>query len=209
MLLLIGAAAWIYWAASRTPSWYEQAVVPQKPSVQKPKSEQMEQRAAELISGFETTGHWEVLITEEQVNGWLAYGLPEKHPDALPEGFAQPRIKIEPDGITGACRVERGAVAGVISIKVDVYLPEPNVVALRIRRARLGRLPWPLGKILESISQSARDSEVPLTWHQTDGDPVALIHVPLIKGDKRARIEKLQLDKGKIYIAGTTEKVEP
>jgi hypothetical protein len=208
LVVLAGLAAWLYWAAQQVPDWYEQAVAPNNPVTQKKASGQMEQRAADLVSGFESTGRWQVVFTEAQANGWLSYGLKKKHPDLLPEGFAEPRLKIEPDGITGACHVERGAVSGVVSLKVDVFLAEPNVVAVQLRRVRLGRVPWPLNRIMAGLSDAARKSEVPLVWRETNGDPVALIRIPLIEGDKRVRIDSLKLDEGKLYLAGETERVK-
>jgi hypothetical protein len=208
VVFLISVGVWLYWAARQAPAWYEQAVVTADPVAQKKASGQMEQRAADLISGLESTGHWEVLFTEAQINGWLSHGLKKKHPELLPEGFSKPRVKIESDGVTGACQVEYGAVSGVVSLKVDVYLTEANVVAARIRRARLGRVPWPLDKIMDGISQAARRSEVPLVWRETEGDPVAVIRIPLIEGDKQVRIETLKLEEGKLYVAGVTERVE-
>jgi hypothetical protein len=209
VVLLIGAAVWVYWAARKVPPWYEQSVAASERSAQEKASDEMEQRIAEFVSAFESTGRWKVVITEEQVNGWLAHGLPKKHADALPEGFSQPRVKIESDGVSGACRVERGLISGIVSLKVDLYMAEPGVVAARIRRARLGQLPWPLDKVLENVSQSARAAEIPLAWHQAEADPVAVVRIPLIEGDKQVRIETLQLADGKVTIAGETRRVKP
>lgn len=207
--LLVAAGVWVYWAAQESPAWYQQKVAVDDRAAQGKASDQMEQRVAELVSAFETTGPWKIVITEDQINGWLAHGLPKKHPGALPEGFSEPRVRIETDGVSGACRVERGLISGIVSMKVDVYMEEPTVVAARIRRARLGRLPWPLDKVLENVSQSARHAEIPLTWRQADADPVAIVRIPLVEGDKQVRIETLQLADGKLYIAGVTRRVEP
>jgi len=209
VLLLIGAGVWVYWAAREVPQWYQQAVAPKDRAAQQEASDEMEQRVAELASGIKTTGRWQVLVTERQINGWLATGLPKKHRDALPKGFTEPRVKIEPDGVWGACRVDRGTVSCIVSMKVDVYLPGPNVVAARIRRAQLGRLPWPLRKVLDGVSQSARRADVPLVWHQTEGDPVAVVRLPPVHGGKHVRIETVQLGEGKVYIAGVTRSVKP
>jgi len=206
---ILVTAGWVYWAVRQVPSWYRAATANDDRQAQHEASDAMEQRIADLVSGLETTGRWEVVFTEAQVNGWLAYGLPTKHPDALPEGFTDPRVRIEPDGISGACRAERGAVSGVVSLVVDAYLAEPNVVAVRIRRARLGRLPWPLGKVLDGISQSACKAEVPLTWRQTAGDPVAIVHIPEVQGNRRVRIEVVRLGDGKLHLAGVTKRAKP
>ncbi|HLA83972.1 MAG TPA: hypothetical protein VJL29_04185 [Thermoguttaceae bacterium] len=208
--LLVGVGVWIYQAAHQAPEWYRQAVATKDTAEErKASSDRMEQRLAELASGLKTNGRWEVLFTEAQVNGWLDYALSKKHPGSLPKGFFDPRVKIESDGVWGACCVDRGAVSGVVALNVDIYLAEPNVVALRIRRARLGRLPWPLGKVLDGISQSAREAEVPLTWRQAEGDPVALIRIPSIQDKKRIRVKTIRLAEGKLYVAGVTKDAKP
>jgi hypothetical protein len=204
LALVVGLVVWVRWATRQVPAWYQQAVAPGDPAAEKKASDEMEQRAADLASGFSTTGRWEVTFTEQQINGWLADGLKRKHPDLLPEGFSDPRVRIQSDGVTGACRVEHGVVSGVVSLTVEIYLAEPNVVAARIRRARLGRLPWPLTKIMGAIEQSARDAEVPLGWRESEGDPVSVIRIPDGEGNRRVRIESLLLEDGRLYIAGVT-----
>ena len=169
----------------------------------------MERHLADLVSAFESTGRWEILFTEEEINAWLAHSLPKKHPDLLPEGFSDPRVHIEPDGISGACRVERGAISGVVSLKVDVRMAQPNVCNARIRRAQLGNLPWPLNKIITAANRTAREAEIPLSWKQAGGDPVAVVRIPLIEDDKHVSIETLQLEEGKLYLAGVTKRIEP
>ncbi|HBO42459.1 MAG TPA: hypothetical protein DD670_00670 [Planctomycetaceae bacterium] len=205
---LVGVGVWLFWAARQVPDWYAEAVAVDDSAAIEKASDQMEQRIAELISAFETTGRWEVLITEEQINGWLSHGLPKKHPDALPNGLTDPRVKIEPDGVTGAGHVELGAAGGVVSLKVDFYATEEHCLAARIRKARLGRMPWPLNRVLEEISGAAKRSEVPLAWREVEGDPVAVIRIPLVEGDKRVHIETLKLDHGKLLVGGVTERVK-
>ncbi|NLE38950.1 MAG: hypothetical protein GX621_13080 [Pirellulaceae bacterium] len=205
---LVGFGFWLFWAARQVPDWYSEAVAVDDSAALEKASDQMEQRIAELISAFETTGRWEVVITEEQINGWLSHGLPKKHPDALPVGLADPRVKIEPDGVTGAGRVDLETAAGVVSLKVDFYATEEHCLAARIRKARLGRVPWPLNRVLEEISGAAGRSEVPLAWREVEGDPVAVIRIPLIEGDKRVLIETLKLDDGKLLVGGVTERVK-
>ena len=208
LVLAVLVALGLYWAARQVPSWYQEAIDTTEREGQRKASDEMERRLADLVSGVNTTGRWEVVFTADEINGWLAVGLSEKHPDVLPPGFSDPRVIIEPDGLTVAGRVERTALRGVVSLKVDVYLAEPNAIAVRVRKARAGSLPWPLGKVLDAISRSARQLEVPLRWSQTEGDPVALFTIPPIEEGKRVRIEALQLGEGEVYVAGVTEKVQ-
>ncbi|MBN2022009.1 MAG: hypothetical protein JW809_04380 [Pirellulales bacterium] len=202
-VLLLAVAAGLYWASQQAPPWYRQAASKPHDPRQRQASEEMEQRVADLVSGLKTTGRWEVVITQEQVNAWLAVGLVEKHPGAIPPEFHDPRVLIEPDGVTLACGTSRSGVAVVVSLKVDVYLAEPNVVAMRIRRVRAGRLPWPLDQVLDGIARAAGEMDFPLRWNTTDGDPVGLIAIRPVDG-KKVEITALQLDQGRLYVAGTT-----
>jgi hypothetical protein len=207
LLLLVAAALFVgYRAAGRVPEWYQRAADTVEPARQRKASDEMERRVTDLASGVESTGKWKVLFTAEQVNGWLAVALKEKHSDLLPPDLTDPRVAIEPDGITIGGRFRRASIDSVVSLKVDVFLAEPNVIAARIRNARAGALPWPLGRVLDVISKAARENEVPLHWSQTDGDPVALITIPPVNKKKRVRIEALQLGNGELFVSGVTEK---
>ena len=207
LVLVVLVTLGIYWASQQVPSWYQEATATVEPEGQKQASDQMEQRLADLASGTQSTGEWEVLFTAEQINAWLASGLIRKHPDMLPPGFSDPRVVIEPDGITLGGRVQRGSTASIVSLKVDVSLSGPNVIAMRIRKARAGVLPWPLRDVLDAITLAARQLNVPIRWQQAQGDPVALVTLPAAE-DRSVRIETLRLDEGKLYLAGVTEEAE-
>jgi hypothetical protein len=165
----------------------------------------MLQRAAALRSDIEKEGRWHAIFTAEQINGWLAVDLPENFPDALPESFRDPRVEIRPDRMTLACRLKQSGTTTVVTLTVEPYLPEPNLLALRIRNARAGLLPMPLTSVLDAISEAAGQIGFPLDWQRADGDPVALISTaPPDQDGKLVRIETIQLGDGEIYLAGTT-----
>jgi hypothetical protein len=80
----------------------------------------------------------------------------------------------------------------------------PNVVTLRIRRARLGAVPWPLDRVLRSVAQAARQSELHVQWRQAGGDPVVRITLPPIASRRghAAEIDGIHLEPGAIAISG-------
>jgi len=205
-LLVVGVIAVVaLWrAAQYVPDWYRQAVESSPTPDHRRASDEMERRVADLVSGLKSTGRWQIVFTEEQINSWLAVGLREKHPDALPRGFFDPRVRIEPDGVTLACRTDRGGVSAIVSLKVDVFLASPNVVAVRIRKVRAGRLPWPLEEVLQGLTRAAGEMDVPLRWTTTEGDPVGLFTLRPA-GGKKVQVEVIQLDQGRVYVAGTTK----
>ena len=194
----------LYWALKHEPEFYRDAVRLDR-SLQQQASDQMLQRAAALRSDVEKEGRWQAIFTAEQINGWLAVDLPENFPDALPESFRDPRVEIRPDGMTLACRLKQGGTTTVVTLTVEPYLPEPNLLALRIRDARAGLLPMPLTSVLDAMSEAAGQIGFPLDWQRADGDPVALIcTAPPDRDGKLVRIETIQLGDGKIYLVGTT-----
>jgi hypothetical protein len=205
VLLIAAGLGGLYWALKQQPNFYRRAIQVD-PSLQKKASDQMLQRAAALRSDLEKEGRWQALFTAQQINGWLAVDLVENYPDVLPGSFQDPRVQIQPDRMTLACRLKRGTLDGVVTLTVEPYLVEPNVLALRIRGARAGLVPMPLAEILDAVSEAAGQMDLHLRWRRADGDPVALISFsPLRTQDGEfVQIETLQLSEGEIYLAGTT-----
>ena len=195
-----------YRATQHVPDFYREALTAES-SAQEKDSDRMLQRAASLHNSVKRQGTWQGEFTAAEVNGWLATDLPRNQPQLLPRGFHDPRVKIEPDGVTLACLIERGGLRCVVSLEVDVYVDTPNVISLRVRKARAGAIPWPLGQILEGVSEAGRRADLRVRWRQAGGDPVALISLPPVQGNrgKIIRIEKIGLDQGVIHVAGVTE----
>jgi hypothetical protein len=205
LLLAVGLVG-LYFAARQAPEFYEKALQAD-PVAQAKASDEMLQQATALASDVKAEGRWHGLFTEEQINGWLAVDLIQNHPTLLPWGVSDPRVNITPQEVTVACRVRRRKIDSVVTLSVDAYVAEPNVVALRVRGARAGLLPLPLPRILEEIAENARRLDLAVQWQHVEGDPVALISIPPPRDerDKRVCIEKLHLGKGEIYLAGRTE----
>lgn len=206
IVLIVGLLG-LWWSVKRQPAWYvEQA----QASVESPESREagreMEQGIARIISGFEKSGQWEVVFTEQQVNAYLATMLPQKHPELLPPELHDPRVKIEADGLTLAARIET-PIETVVSLKVDVYLAKPNTIAVRIRKIRAGSLPWPVDRLMSALSDAAEQNGVPLTWTRSDQDPIAMITVVSPDPKKSTQITACQLEDGKLYLAGVTKRV--
>ncbi len=203
--ILLAGGLGLYRAVRHVPPFYRRAVGV-SPAGQRTASDMMVQKAAALVSDLDREGTWEAVFTEEEINGWLAVDLVENHPGALPGSFTAPRVHVEPERLTVACRFDDGRFHSVLWLAIEAYLAEPNVLALRIRKVRAGMLPLPLGEVLDQISQAARRMELQLRWQQRDGDPVALIALaPQADEKKRVVVESLALGEGDIYLAGRTE----
>lgn len=207
LVLLAAVAMLIVWRASQqVPIFYAQAMEQADPVRQRQGSDQMLQRATALGNDVKKEGRWQARFTEEQVNGWLAVDLVKNHPGSLPTTMRDPRVRIEPSGVSLACRYRQGGFQSVLSLTVDVSLANPTTLALRIRHARAGALPLPLDRVLKEVAQAARQGNVRVEWRQIEGDPVALISVGAAQGRTSVQIDTLTLGQGEIVVAGTTRR---
>ena len=206
LLLAVGGLFTLHRASQHVPEFYDRAIQAD-PATQKDASDKMLQKAAALVSDVGNEAEWKSLFTEDEINGWLAVDLAENHPDALPSSVTDPRVSIKPDRLTLACRYERGGWKCVLSVVLDVYLADSNVVALRIRKARAGAVPLPLDEVLDRITAVAGKADLQLRWQQAEGDPVALLSIrpPRDDDERVVRIESIKLGDGEIYLAGRSE----
>jgi hypothetical protein len=207
-VLVVGAAFGyaLYRAAQSVPHFYteEMAVTPQ---IQESDSDRMVQQATSLHEDFHRRGPWRQTIQAKTVNAWLAVDLPKKLPDLLPQGARDPRVHIGPEGITLACRVDRGWLHGIVSLQVSAFVESADVVGLRVHRARLGSVPLSVKPVLDAIADAARHSGIRIQWGQVSGDPVALLTITPANGDHKqiVHIDTIRLEEGQLLMAGTTE----
>jgi hypothetical protein len=206
LLLLLGLAAWwLYSAAREAPEFYAEAIA-SPPVGQEEASDELLHQATKLTSRARREGRWEATFTAEQINGWLAVDFMKNHAQSLPPGVSDPRVQIRPDGATVAVRWDNGGFETVLSLDADLYIAEPNVLALRIRQARAGSLPVPLDGVLDGLAEAAGNLDVGVEWLQADGDPVAMITIPPPKAERDMRIwiESVELRDEAVYLAGRT-----
>jgi len=209
LVVVVGALGALYWASQYVPEFYRRAleIDAQDPGQQRLSGE-MHQGAMDLVSATKKKGSWRALFTVEQINAWLAVDMPRKHKEMLPPSFEAPRVAIEPEQMTVACRFRHGSFSSVLTLTVKPYLSaeEPNVLAVEICKARAGRLPLPLKSVLDEISAAAAHAKVQLRWRYVGGSPVAQITLPEPhESGSLVWIETLTLEDGKIYVAGRTE----
>lgn len=210
-LLTLGVLL-LYQAAQREPEFYQQALSTDVNN-QEGAGDELEQNVLDLHNYVREEGIWEAVFTEDQVNGWLASDMPDKFPDVLPKGTQEPRVAIDSEAIRVACRFDNGKLTTVISFALDVDLTtETNTLAIRISKLRAGALPVPLKQILKKVTSAAERGDVPLRWTQEDGDPVALVTVPITHEDYAHReiyVDAIALQEGELHLSGHTEKLTP
>jgi hypothetical protein len=207
LVLSAGVGAGLYLAACRVPTFYRQRIETD-PAAEKQAHEKMFRQVTTLGNDVRHSGAWQATFSEQDINGWLAFDLTQNFPKTLPANMHDPRVMIRPDGITLACRADWNRVHTVLTLKVDVSTPDPHVLALRIRQVRVGALPWPMSRVLQSIADAARKLGLRIQWKQAGGDPVALVTIsaPRSDHDDDVEIDALKLGEGEIHIDGATRR---
>lgn len=209
LVIVAGVSLWsVYRASQQVPEFYAEALAA-PPQVQAEAGQELERKALALNSQVRRPGRWEARFTQDQINGWLAVDLPRKFPGSLPSGAADPRVAVTDDELQLAVRFQKGNVNTVFSAAGEAYLTDqPNELAVRIVSVRAGALPVPLARFLDEIAVRAARSGLPLKWTESEGDPVALVKLPLegpeFRG-KRLVLEELRLEEGVIVVAGRTD----
>jgi hypothetical protein len=198
----------LYGAACYEPAFYREAMEIDDDTLEKG-SDRMLQQTTALAGAVKKKGEWDALFTAEHINGWLAVDMVNNHPNLLPPTLHDPRVVIHPKGITIACRFEQDNISTVLSLTVEPYMPEPNVIALRFIQARAGLLPIPLGDVLDRFTQAVRDLQWHVAWRHAGNDPVAMLSFPPNDDDRPMQIETLRLGEGEIYVAGSTAAKKP
>lgn len=199
-VLLVSA----YQALQHEPDFYRVAVQVNQDVVREA-SRQMSSQVTVLLSDAQEVGRWHALFTDEQINAWLAVDLPEKHPTALPDDVDAPRVQITSEHVTIAWRQQTKVASTVVALRFDIASYPSGELGLRILSARAGLLPLSLRQVMEEISKSARNLDIPLRWSERDGAPVALIQLATEEGKRK--LERATLQEGEIYLAGSTERV--
>jgi hypothetical protein len=194
----------IYEASQLVPEFYHEAIS-RDLQQQVESRDQFVVRATALASDLHQSDRWQSLFTAEQINAWLSLELASHYPDLLPEEMRDPRVSIRDKEVTIACRYESGGMAAVLSLTIDAYLQEPNVLALRIRRARAGALPVPLAQVLDGMTQAARELKLRLEWRKIQGDPVALIHFGSRRDEsfEGLNLQTIELRDGELFVSGS------
>jgi hypothetical protein len=207
-LLAAGISVFLgYRATQQVPEFYDR-VLHAEPQVQEAAGDELEQQVLQLHNEVQESGDWEALFTDEQINGWLAFDLPQKFAGALPPGVSEPRVEVDPEQAQVACRYETGQFQSVVSLALEIQLTdEPNVLAIRICQARAGVLPLPLSRFLDQITDRAGSADIMVRWSQQDGDPVALVTVPTRLEQlprREIHLETVELREGAVYLSGRT-----
>ncbi len=212
LVVVGGFVGWAYRATQQVPDFYVRQLKAESSLPKRQSGDAFERQALALNNQIRKSDRWQARFSAEEINAWLAVDLPQKFPSALPRDEQAPRVAIDAEMIQFACRVESPQFSSVVSLGVQPYVTsEPNVLALRVKQLRAGTLPLPLAQYLDKITAQCARAGVPLRWSEEEGDPVALVTLPLVPEDfqnRLVRVEQIALEEGALVVSGVSEPVE-
>lgn len=208
--LVVGIGVYsLYTASQQVPEFYA-AALEMPTTVAEKACDQFSDQAFALANDVKSEGSWSALFTDEQINGWLATDLVEKHPLLLPPNFSHPRVKLLEDHAQVGVRCMVSGVETIAWMDVDARMTDTHEIALRFRNIRAGAVPLPLATILDAFTTGAKELELPLRWTSMDDDPTAVIGLPQsIKHGLHFELTKLKIAEGKLFVSGQTLKDAP
>lgn len=151
--------------------------------------------------------NWNMVISDEQLNGWIATHLAKKYARYYPRqienlctSFAGNRIRI-------AFKVKQGWIPLVVTIQADLFMTgDEQNIALRLEKMGTGYIPFPKKQATERISKAMDGSDISILWTTEQGQPLGLMPVQFDLAKKTKRriiVTHLSIQDRKLIVAGT------
>lgn len=156
-------------------------------------------------------GRWDAVLTEREINAWLAIDLPRNHVTCAGGWGTDARVELLPGLVRAGCRVGGGPIATVAWIEADVRLRAVNQLGITITDARLGSVPVPRGPILKALGRRLDGLGMVTEIRRFENTNVLLVYIPsTTEGRGSSRwLESLRLASGELAFAGETRPGPP
>lgn len=194
--------------AKREPDFYHRSPNPDEYETRE-RAAQLLTRVQDLKNEIRSQSDWGETFTAEDLNCFFVENMGKKGGLAslLPEKVHSPRVAIDGDRLKIGFKYGEGFWSSVVWVELKVWLvkDEPNLVALEVCDLRTGSLPVGSQSVLDSISESAREWNIDVTWYRNGSNPVGLFRFFANQaGQPGSQILTLQVAEGKIVVAGRT-----
>ena len=169
-------------------------------------SKQFVRQVTAVWNQIQNEPSWSGSFSQAQVNAWLAGDFIQKPVVTLPRPVTDPRVSFDNGRLGLAFRWKRGPVVGLICVTGRMWLPESNLVAIEFEKIRAGVIPLSAGPVIEALSAAAESAGLDLEWRRHAGNPVALLRLSRPERTTDIEIERLELQPGKLRVAGHSRK---
>jgi hypothetical protein len=166
------------------------------------------QHPVEFAERPEPDRPWQLRLTQEQVNSYLAEGFIEAHLDRteLPRHIRELRVAFDADTVLVGFRYGRGSWSVVVSVELRLWTSahESDTVMVQVRRVRVGAVPVPVRYVQELLAQALRRRNLEIQWYRHEGLPVAVVRFQSSRRAPTFRLENLRVEPGQFLLQGRT-----
>ncbi len=207
LLLLFGAAGVVGFLLKCEPAFYAAGACPADYDTRE-KASRVLTRIKDLKTDIRTKAEWGETFTAEELNCFFAEMMTPDGSCAslLPRGFHSPRVAVEGDRLKLGFRYGEGFWSTIVWVELRAWLvaDEVNLMALEVCELRAGRLGMGAQSVLDAIADTARDSNIDVTWYRYNGNPVGLFRFFPDQPRPASQVLTLESRDGKIVVAGRT-----
>jgi len=152
-------------------------------------------------------GRWETVVTEREVNAWLAIDLPRNHGGLVGRWGTDARVEFVPGRFRFGCRLGTGPLSTIAWIEAEVRLRSVNRLGIVLTDARLGSLPIPRGPIIKELARRLEQLGAVNEVRRFENHTALIVSIPTTTnaaGSSRW-LESLLLSEGELALAGETK----
>lgn len=205
--IVSGVAGLLGWLAKREPEFYTQAACAPDYDTRE-KASRLLTRVQDLKNDIRTKPEWGETFTAEELNCFFAEMMTDSGSLAslMPRGFHSPRVAIDGDRLKLGLRYGDGFWSAVVWVEFRIWLvaDETNLMAVEVCDLQVGRLGIGAQSILDAISDTARASNIDVTWYRHKRNPVGLFRFFPDQPRPASQVLTLQVRDSKIVVAGRT-----
>ena len=206
VLLLVCA----YFAASKKPGFYRRFEATERAERKKLNDEFVSRTLAAYSQIQESGGDWSFAISDRQLNGWFSVDASSNLVQVFPPEIKSPRIAIHGDRIEMAAPVTYYSWSATLHVVATIRVPEPGVVTVRLRSAKIGIYPFDREKLVAILKDALDKPNWNLEQSDEGGDPM-LTFRPRIVIEKKYELTVKSFetdDEGQCLITGSVTKVK-
>ena len=204
LVLVAGGIGGIASSLWHVPDYYSAILVSEDEDVEtrRTHAKRFVQTTLRLFDEVRHDPQWVEEFNEKQINSWLAEELEQKYAGWLPEEVRQPRIQINEKTLDIVFRYRKGLWKGVVSCRLRPWVTGPNQIAIEVQSIRAGRVPIPLGDVLEVVAREIQRVGWTVQSKQTSAGDVLVVDIG--RDDSQAPVlEALELKPHEIRISGS------
>lgn len=210
LMLLLALFASLVALLRHEPAYYDRAAVPPGPQRSQNSADFYRQisNLLSLLNDPEPDKPWQLRLSQEQINSYLAEGFVEANLDKseLPAGVSEPRLVLEPGRVRIGFRYGKDFWSIVVSVELRLWISPQRTEALlvQIERLRVGAVPIPVRYVQELLGTVLRRRNLEVVWYRHQGLPVAVIRFQPSRRTPTFHFTALQIEAGAIVVQGRT-----